>query len=279
MEYPGLGEPPFNIVNEVISNPNKIKEGIEHQTLELSLSPQNSGKHYLAFKTIIFDPDTPKNGTTAEIDGPVFTIDVTMPEVNFQPEAVMARLLPLSEQPPIAISLLNKKQYFFNPERKKTEAADNLAFIESKTLPWLAIITIFFAAFAILLIKLFPPKSALKPKEVEIDPQTEAKQQLMNILNLKLLEKGMYNTFFTNLDHIVRNYIQKKYNIEIRSSTTQEFLKNASVSHYLDDETRMKLISFLESSDRVKFAKHIPTNEECNEAVQEAQELIGKNKG
>jgi len=87
---------------------------------------------------------------------------------------------------------------------------------------------------------------------------------------------GSSDAYITRLDHAVRSYIESAYHIDASTSTTQEFLDSAAADPALDNDMRARLVQFLQSTDRVKFARYSPSPEDCAKAARAAKQLMQK---
>ena len=92
--------------------------------------------------------------------------------------------------------------------------------------------------------------------------------------SLSALDLSEKEKFYVDLTNAVRRFIEEKYLIRTTSQTTQEFLYKMANDPVFDNETQAMLSDFLISSDRVKFADHNPTREDCEEALQTAEQFI-----
>ncbi len=70
------------------------------------------------------------------------------------------------------------------------------------------------------------------------------------------------DAWFVRLSSIVRDYLERRYEIRAPELTTEEFLLVATARPELTEEHRGMLTEFLERCDRVKFAGYRPDSEE-----------------
>ena len=130
-----------------------------------------------------------------------------------------------------------------------------------------------------------------KELPVEISPlsaQERALRRLAELLESRKHESDVKG-FFIELSDIVRWYVEQLTGIRAPEMTTEEFL------HQIAERTRWhrgggeqpvhftgsleSLVPFLEAADSVKFAKHVPTNEEIMFAFRRAEQFIRKEIG
>ena len=205
------------------------------------------------------------------LNATAFSVEINAEQTHFQ----IAPLMPLSQDLPVEISDKNLRTYLYNPKLMEEAQAHGKAGIKSKMIPWSTLVAAFSVLLTIALIKIIPP--AVKPltcQENSARVYALARQHLQTLAKSDLLNHGDYGNYFLRLDHIIRHYIERAYPIKASSCTTQEFLQQIVTSPLLDAAAKRALASFLQSTDRVKFARHHPTTEECRQAMQMAQVII-----
>jgi hypothetical protein len=82
------------------------------------------------------------------------------------------------------------------------------------------------------------------------------------------------DTWFVELSAIVRNYLERRYDIRAPELTTEEFLQVASRAPELTAAHRAQLSQFLERCDRVKFAGYRPETNESIDTLAAARAFI-----
>ncbi len=132
------------------------------------------------------------------------------------------------------------------------------------------VIIIILALFLFLLYK--------KKKTKKIIPEITPFEQAYNQLNI-LLEKdlpgiGKYKEFYFQLNQIVRIYIEKQFNLRAPEQTTEEFLKDLSISTQISESFKYVLKDFLMHSDLVKFASHLPEEKEIENSINACKNFI-----
>jgi len=90
-----------------------------------------------------------------------------------------------------------------------------------------------------------------------VPPHEIAYDALRRLVALDLIEKGEIELFFVHLSRILRDYIEKRFDVHAPERTTQEFLEEAA-RHPALETHGMRLGEFLDLSDRVKFARFRP---------------------
>lgn len=272
LKYVGLSEPPFALTSEKV-------EALQDGGLKVSfqLEPLLDGIHFLSFYDIVFPPNNPKTNTTAVIISEIFKIETSLPSIDKNFRSLAYPLLSLTKRFPITLSQENRKNLLNNPQLQAIEADRNEAIFKQKTLPWPELSGAFLFLFILLIARMQPKRKPDLKKEMRKRALT-AKRKAINALTTleeeKLPQKNEFEQFYMSLTDTVRKYIEENYQEPATTKTTEIFLKMMAASPKFDDETKNLLKDFLNSSDRVKFAKHEPTLEECLEAQQMAKQFI-----
>lgn len=97
-------------------------------------------------------------------------------------------------------------------------------------------------------------KVALRPSP---PPHELAYDALRRLVALGLVEKGQIELFFVHLTGILRDYIERRFEVRAPERTTEEFLEEAARHDALQTH-RARLSQFLVLSDQVKFARFEP---------------------
>ena len=109
---------------------------------------------------------------------------------------------------------------------------------------------------------------------VVLSPEQVATMELDRLMESRLAERDV-KSFFVALTGIVRRYIEQVTAIRAPEQTTEEFLREIGRMHTFNAEESLRLRSFLESADLVKFAAHQPRHEDIDESAQRARLFIG----
>jgi hypothetical protein len=108
-------------------------------------------------------------------------------------------------------------------------------------------------------------------------PHEIALEALDRLKASDLLEKGEIKLFTIELSEIIRRYIGGRYFVVAMEMTTTEVLEGLSKAG-LNDEDFPLFDMFFHRCDLVKFAKHIPPQEETEETIQMAYDLVNRTK-
>lgn len=143
--------------------------------------------------------------------------------------------------------------------------------------PWIVCAAVLAALFFLLLGIRRRNRRGSDEGASNLSPQEIALSRLALLVESRLYEDDV-KRFFIELTGIVRWYIEQQTNIRAPELTTEEFLNEISLlwrrEGLLTPELRDRLRLFLESSDRVKFAKFRPSREEIMQGVRRAEEFV-----
>ncbi|MCE2460176.1 MAG: hypothetical protein J4F38_05280 [Pseudomonadales bacterium] len=84
------------------------------------------------------------------------------------------------------------------------------------------------------------------------------------------------DAWYVELSDIVRRYIEERFALRAPELTTEEFLAEAGRSAELSAAHRELLSAFLARSDRVKFARYSPGEDESRDALHEARRFLNE---
>ncbi len=131
-----------------------------------------------------------------------------------------------------------------------------------------AMLALALIAVAILLIRRYRKHKAqsLKPIPVMADNRPNWKKALEALHQLKqekLPEQGKYIQFHFRLSEIMKQFLEADYGFPAREMTTREIKAYFSKHNPLEAEEQKQILSWLEEGDRVKFARHVPSLEDC----------------
>lgn len=93
----------------------------------------------------------------------------------------------------------------------------------------------------------------------------------------QMLENGEHKILFSRLSEILRRYLENRFFIKAMEETTFEIAVSLEELE-LDENDQSCLISVLEFSDLVKFAKYVPHQNEVVKQLEEAQNFIDATK-
>jgi hypothetical protein len=139
----------------------------------------------------------------------------------------------------------------------------------SRWLLWLGV-----AGIVIALAVLFWALRFRRRRAPPVDPYRVASARLSALEARGLPVADQADAWFVELSGIIRQYIENRYGIRAPELTTEEFLRVAGGSTALTADHRELLSSFLETCDRVKFAGHVPDDDESQRALAAARSFL-----
>jgi len=110
------------------------------------------------------------------------------------------------------------------------------------------------------------PIDTRKPWEI-------ASERLAVLKEKNYTDSGEFKQFYVELTDIIREFLQRVYEIPVLDMTTYEFL-TAIIQHDIEEQLYNRLKQFLEFADLVKFAKFIPELEKVNFDFDEAVGIV-----
>lgn len=110
--------------------------------------------------------------------------------------------------------------------------------------------------------------------EPPLSPQELAYLELQRLVDEDLSQRDV-KLFYVELTGVVRRYIERTTGIHAPEQTTQEFLREIGSGTAFSTAERGRLASFLESADMVKFAAHLPTAQDIEDAFHRAKLFLG----
>jgi hypothetical protein len=109
-------------------------------------------------------------------------------------------------------------------------------------------------------------------------PHVAAFRRMQELIDAKLIEKGLVKEFYVGLSDAVRRYIEDRFGLRAPERTTEEFLYEVSSGNSLQSRETEMLKRFLTHCDLVKFAKHEPSREEIQKSFDLAKEFVNNTK-
>lgn len=136
-----------------------------------------------------------------------------------------------------------------------------------------ALVFILLLGLAIYMVKRGRAKKAAAehviPQAAALPARDEALAAISRAESLRHDPKAFYSTIIEG----VRVYLKRAYNIPATEATTTEIMAEARKST-LPADARDRLWALLGEADLVKFAKHLPSEEEKSEFIEKAKALV-----
>jgi hypothetical protein len=140
---------------------------------------------------------------------------------------------------------------------------------------WAYGILLTLAVIIFLLGKTPKPKPPEEEEKITIPPHQIALRRLNELKDEQLLAKGAIKAFHVQVSDITRQYIENRFNVLARESTTPE-IKHMLKQIGLPSALRKQVIDSLKLSDLVKFAKAQPEQAENEACLEMVYDLIYK---
>jgi hypothetical protein len=123
----------------------------------------------------------------------------------------------------------------------------------------------------------FAAKLAAVPQMTDpfhrMPPHEWVYEQLRMLLERRLAEQGEVEEFFSELSHIVKQYLGGRYRVDLLERTTSEVRPELDQAGAPPEPVRAT-VELLERADTVKFARGAPDPAACRAAVEEAYRIV-----
>ncbi len=271
LKFAGLSEPPFALLSE------KEEEIPGGKKVTFTLDPLLDGIHFLSLYDISFTPKEANKASPVEIITDIFEVETTLPKTDQNFRGNVYPLLSLTKRFPITLSSDNRIDFTQNPALQHEENLRNEAILKEKTFPLAQVMGAMLLVILLLIVRMQPKKGPDLERLKKREAISSRKKALKSLRNLK--EKGpppenALGPYFIALSDTVRKYIEESCQIKATTRTTAEFLEAMSKNPSFDETTKELLKDFLSSTDKVKFADYIPTEEEIQSAYRMAKQLV-----
>lgn len=145
-------------------------------------------------------------------------------------------------------------------------------------IPWIAILSSVAILAVIVAIWYFakrPPK-AERVRAVPVQPPHKiALRELDDLLAQQLIEKGFYKQFYDRISEILRDYIERRFNLKAPERTTEEFLQELRVSQDIFSKQHLLLLNnVMKHTDLVKYARLTPSSDEITQTIRDTRTFI-----
>jgi hypothetical protein len=107
-----------------------------------------------------------------------------------------------------------------------------------------------------------------------MSPRERALYELSELLAQDLIARQKIKEFYLELTMIVRHYIERAHAIRAPEQTTEEFLAAVTRKPVFTREVVIKLKTFLQTSDLVKFAAYRPERQIIDQTISTARDYI-----
>lgn len=110
--------------------------------------------------------------------------------------------------------------------------------------------------------------------EIILEPDAAALQALDRLGREPLIAQGEFLAFYQRLDETLRAWLQARFDLPALERTTLGITYLLRVRRETD-AWRTPYLQVLKAGDRVKYAKVLPTDEEAQQHLEQAREVIG----
>ncbi len=116
-------------------------------------------------------------------------------------------------------------------------------------------------------------KRGIASRIVELPPHEMALKKLDVLKQKQLWQKGQVKAYCAEITYIVREYLEKRYQIPALESTSEEIVQHLKTTDF-PDALFVDLQNILNQADLVKFARLIPSDHFHEDAFQFARKLV-----
>ena len=113
-------------------------------------------------------------------------------------------------------------------------------------------------------------RSAVEPPAPHVPREpahVEALRALRDLEQAALPARGMFKEHFVSLSHILRVYLQRRFDIPAVESTTDEIAGHFKRRPVVEESKQSRLLDLFQEADLVKFAKFLPSQEQSEAAA------------
>jgi hypothetical protein len=140
---------------------------------------------------------------------------------------------------------------------------------------WVIVAATLLALAGILLVALYLlRRRAAGAAAAAVPAHVWALLQLDHLRGEDLIGQHQIHAFYYRLSDIVRIYIERRYGLKAPERTTEEFLREMRASPVLEVGHKELLAGFLRAADLVKFARHEPAPDDCQDALDSACRFV-----
>ncbi len=261
----------MDLTNYTLSEPAKTAQGLT-QTLRFSLEPLVPGPFPLSFLHIPFKP-LAGNGKILAISGEIISLEVSVPR-NDTKQPVAPEIFPLTRRPQVTAA----PALTAYPADEKDR---NRAILDTKNLPplWkmagVALIMLLIWNFA--LVKAIFYETVYKWWKMK-DPKKTALHALQKLAISNRKEAAVnWHQYYLEVSEVLKEFLEGKYHLPAKYATTQELLHAVGKHSEFSDLHKLLLEEFMRNADLVKFAKYVPSVDDCANAYTAAKQFIEAN--
>lgn len=121
-------------------------------------------------------------------------------------------------------------------------------------------------------------RTARRPKPAAAAPVAPPHEKALGALAAlrasKPVSPSEVESYYRELSSIARRYLEERFGLKAPERTTEEFIREAAGSGLLAAAHQELVRAFLEQCDLVKFARHLPPEDEMAAAIAAAERLV-----
>lgn len=188
-------------------------------------------------------------------------------EINHAP------LMPLSPQFSLDLTVANQQLAALDAQEQPQR---NKRLFQEHQFPWTLLGIAAFMGLAGVIWKQRRNAAVQQPPSIPLTGLEKVKHDLANLPLPHQLSEAQLHTFAIQLTNILRQYATDKWSLPFIAYTTED-VEEAFNQLPLSDQFKELYLPLLKWGDRVKFAQHSPSSEECQEALEKMLILIQEN--
>lgn len=266
-----LNHSALNVPNfRLISVKNELKPSNDHSMeLIFRLDPLIEGKKTLSFFNIDFIGNDQEKDKIVTIISALFDVEISSGNLERDVWPKLQPLMTFSESLPIEIDESNRKNLIESISSTDREAIKNVKILKEKSISWGRMLIMMILGGLLFIFR----KQLIDLLQAPPLPKNSIEERQKILIEIDALNQQNPPKFYADLSNILRKFIEDQYHLMTSGCTSQEFLKKIAEIP-LDKHLQAVLADFLLQADDVKFAKHIPSSEECQQALKTAKSIV-----
>lgn len=245
--FPGdsLDMSPFTILTRRIRPPERISGGIR-ETLELTISIYEIGEFEIPGIEVIWE----------SADGSRESVSTRQHSIVIESVLSQEQESPRNVKPPIQVEARNRYV---------------IAVISGV---FLALVLLYLAARLAQILKRHKTQYATDSTREPLKPADQAALEALAELRANhYLVKGEIKPYFIRLTEILKTYIGRRFAFNAPEHTTGEVRADMRQMH-IESSVQADILQVLDLADMVKFARFLPTDEQCRQALMDTEKII-----
>lgn len=276
LRNPSPGASPFGLKSVNKSIVPSSNGGLITELWQLNLEPKLAGKYGLTFLNITFLPEGKMDEKIVQLFSGLLEVTVNLPKI--EEHLFFPNEMPLSFSQTFPITINSHLRTELRQKHAEDEPNRNLARWINKKFPWeaatiLLCLLLGFIFYQFGLIK----KRAIKSSLFAKDHYRQADKKLKLLKLQSPPDPLLAKDFITELSHAVRMQIEEEYKLTVLPETTEGFFAKIEPIDFFKGEKLVRFKTLIELFDRVKFAAHTPSLEECLAARADIAEIFAHN--